>query len=49
VDETRKAIAEHELKSHWLQMKHAGQIEHFLNEKGTEKNGKKTNETLSPG
>lgn len=42
----REAIAEQELKSHKLQMKHAGEIEHFLNEEGTEKNGKKTNKAL---
>jgi hypothetical protein len=42
----REAIAEQELKSHKLQMKHAGEIEQFLNEEGTEKNGKKTNKAL---
>ncbi len=42
----REAIAEQELKSHRLQMKHAEEIEHFLNEEGTEKSGKKTNKAL---
>lgn len=42
----REAIAEQELKSHRLQMKHAEEIERFLNEEGTEKTGKKTNKAL---
>jgi len=42
----REAVAEQELKSHRLQMKHAEEIERFLNEEGTEKNGKKTNKAL---
>jgi hypothetical protein len=42
----REAIAEQELKSHRQQMKHAEEIEHFLNAEGTEKNGKKTNKAL---
>lgn len=42
----REAVAEQELKSHRLQMKHAEEIERFLNEDGTEQNGKKTNKAL---
>ena len=42
----REAIAEQELKSHRLQMKHAEEIERFLNEECTEKKGKKTNKAL---
>jgi hypothetical protein len=42
----REAIADTELKSHRQQMKHAEEIEHFLNAEGTEKNGKKTNKAL---
>jgi hypothetical protein len=42
----REAIAEQELKNHRLQMKHAEEIERFLNEEGTEKKGKKTNKAL---
>lgn len=42
----REAIAEQELKSHRQQMKHAEEIERFLNEEGTEKTGKKTNKAL---
>jgi hypothetical protein len=34
------------LKNHSQQIKHAEEIEHFLNEEGTEKNGKKTNKAL---
>jgi hypothetical protein len=44
--EIRVAIAEQELKSHRLQMKHAEEIERFLNEEGTEKGGKKANKAL---
>jgi hypothetical protein len=44
--EIRQAIAELELKNHRQQMKHAEEIEHFLNEEGTEKKGKKTNKSL---
>lgn len=46
VAQIREAIAEQELKSHRLQMKQAGEIERFLNEEGTEKKGKKTNQAL---
>lgn len=42
----REAIAELELKNHRQQMKHAEEIERFLNEEGTEKKGKKTNKGL---
>jgi Tc toxin complex TcA C-terminal TcB-binding domain len=42
----REAIADMELKNHRQQMKHAEEIERFLNEEGTEKNGKKTNKAL---
>jgi hypothetical protein len=42
----REAIAEMELNNHRQQMKHAEEIEHFLNEEGTEKKGKKTNKAL---
>jgi hypothetical protein len=42
----REAITEQELKSHRQQMKHAEEIERFLNEEGTEKTGKKTNKAL---
>jgi hypothetical protein len=42
----REAISELELKNHSQQIKHAEEIEHFLNEEGTEKNGKKTNKAL---
>jgi hypothetical protein len=42
----REAIAEQELISHQQQMKHADEIERFLNEEGTEKVGKKTNKAL---
>jgi Tc toxin complex TcA C-terminal TcB-binding domain len=42
----REAIAEQELKNHRQQMKHAEEIERFLNEEGTEKTGKKTNKAL---
>ncbi len=42
----REAIAELELKNHRQQMKHAEEIEHFLNEEGIEKKGKKTNKAL---
>ncbi len=44
--EIRQAIAELELKNHRQQMKHATEIEHFLNEEGTQKKGKKTNKSL---
>ena len=44
--EIRQAIAELELKNHRQQMKHAEEIERFLNEEGTEKTGKKTNKAL---
>ena len=42
----REAIAEQELKSHRQQMKHAQEIERFLNEEGTLQTGKKTNKAL---
>jgi hypothetical protein len=42
----REAIAQQELKSHRQQMKHAEEIEHFLNEEGTQQTGKKTNKAL---
>lgn len=42
----REAIAEQELKNHRQQMKHAEEIERFLNEEGIEKNGKKTNKAF---
>ena len=44
--EIRQAIAELELKNHRQQMKHAEEIERFLNEEGAEKTGKKTNKAL---
>lgn len=42
----REAIAELELRNHGQQMKHAEEIEQFLNEEGTERNGKKGNKAL---
>jgi hypothetical protein len=42
----REAVAELELKSHRQQMRHAEEIERFLNEEGTERMGKKTNRAL---
>jgi hypothetical protein len=42
----REAIAEQELNNHRMQMKHAAEIERFLNAEGTEKNGKTTNRSL---
>lgn len=42
----RDAIAEQDLKNHRQQIQHAEEIEHFLNEEGTEKAGKKTNKAL---
>ncbi len=42
----REAIAELELKNHRQQIKHAEEIERFLNEEGAEKTGKKTNKAL---
>lgn len=42
----REAIAEQELKSHRQQMRHAQEIEQFLNAEGTDKTGKKTNKAL---
>lgn len=44
--EIREAIAELELRNHRKQMEHAAEIEHFLNEEGTERTGKKTNKSL---
>jgi hypothetical protein len=42
----REAIAEQELQSHRRQMKHAAEIEQFLNEAGAVKDGKQTNKAL---
>ncbi len=42
----REAIAEQELKSHRLQMQQADEIGRFLNEEGSQKNGKVTNKAL---
>lgn len=42
----REAVAEQELKAHRLQMKHAQEMERFLNEEGTERAGKQTNKAL---
>lgn len=42
----REAIAELELRNHRQQMRHAEEIERFLNEEGTENTGKKTNKAL---
>ena len=42
----REVIAQLELKNHRQQMKHAEEIERFLNEEGVEKAGKKTNKAL---
>ncbi|MES2936800.1 MAG: insecticidal toxin protein [Pseudomonadota bacterium] len=42
----RQAVAEQELKVHRQQIKHALEIERFLNEDGGNKNGKKTNKAL---
>jgi hypothetical protein len=42
----REASAELELKNHRQQMKHAEEMERFLNEDGTDKKGKKTNKAL---
>ncbi len=42
----RQAVAELELRNHRQQMKHAVEIEQFLNEEGTHKTGKKTNKSL---
>lgn len=42
----REAVAGLELKNHRQQMKHAEEIERFLNEEGTDTNGKKTNKAL---
>lgn len=42
----REAITEQELKSHRQQMKHAGEIDRFLNEDGSARTGKKTNRAL---
>ncbi|SFK89266.1 hypothetical protein SAMN05216302_101961 [Nitrosomonas aestuarii] len=44
--EIREAIAELELRNHRQQMQHAEEIEHFLNEEGTDKSGKRTNKAL---
>jgi hypothetical protein len=44
--EIREAITELELKNHRQQMKHAEEIERFLNGEGTETNGKQTNKAL---
>ncbi|WP_220464431.1 hypothetical protein [Psychrobacter sp. GP33] len=42
----REAIAELELKNHRQQMKHAEEIEYFLNAEGTARNAKETNKAL---
>jgi cell division protein FtsB len=42
----REAIAEKEWKNHQQQMKHAEEIEQFLNAEGTEKKGKVSNKAL---
>jgi hypothetical protein len=42
----REAVAELELKNHQRQMKHAEEIERFLNAEGQEKTGKKTHRAL---
>jgi hypothetical protein len=42
----RESIADQELKSHRQQMKHAEEIERFLNEEGADKKGKQTNKAL---
>ncbi|RMF93400.1 MAG: insecticidal toxin protein [Candidatus Schekmanbacteria bacterium] len=42
----REAIAEYELNAHRVQMKHAKEIEEFLNADGTNLKGKKTNKAL---
>jgi hypothetical protein len=44
--EIRQAITELELKNHRQQMKHAEEIEGFLNEEGTDTKGKKANKAL---
>jgi hypothetical protein len=44
--EIREAIADLELRNHREQMKHAAQIEYFLNEEGANKTGKRTNKSL---
>lgn len=44
--EIREAVTQLELKNHRQQMRHAEEVESFLNEEGTEKNGKKTNQSL---
>ena len=46
----REAIAELELKNHRQQMKHAEEIEHFLNEEGTDKKRQEDQQgTSTPG
>jgi hypothetical protein len=42
----REAIAEREWKNHQQQIRHAQEIEQFLNEEGTEKNGKQSNKAF---
>lgn len=42
----REAVAERELENHRQAMKHAVEIETFLNGEGTEKSGKRTNKAL---
>ena len=42
----REAVAALELRNHRRQMQHAVEIEHFLNEEGAHKTGKKTNKSL---
>lgn len=42
----REAIADMELTNHRQQIRHAEEVERFLNEEGTERTGKKTNKAL---
>jgi hypothetical protein len=42
----REAVAERELENHRQQMKHAEEIEQFLNADGTNRTGKKTNQAF---
>ncbi|MCG3161363.1 MAG: hypothetical protein JMDDDDMK_02531 [Acidobacteria bacterium] len=42
----REAVAEREWKNHQQQIKHAEEVERFLNQEGAEKTGKKTNKAL---
>jgi hypothetical protein len=42
----REAVAELDLQNHKQQIKHAKEIESFLNQEGSDKNGKKTNKAF---